>query len=126
MPEMDLPHVYMGARSAVLGIEGESLDRQAQFADFLGVKDGVLVKSVIRNSAAEKAGIKAGDVIVKVDDRAVDSPREISSALRQAGSKKTVTVTLVRNKKEMQLPVTVEERGGGARGVRAMMIGLPG
>jgi serine protease Do len=126
MPEMpDMPQVYMGARSAVLGIEGESLERQAQFADFLGVKDGVLVKSVIKNSAAEKAGIKAGDVIVKVDSTNVNSPREITAALRQLGSKKTVTVTVVRNRKEMQLPVTIEERGGTGRGVRAIIIGLP-
>src|SRR5262249_23210742 len=89
-------------------IIGESLGQAEQLADFFGVKDGVLVKSVTRNSAAEKAGIKAGDVIVKVDDTHVNTTSEISSALRAARSKSTVTVTVVRNKKEMPLTVTLD------------------
>jgi serine protease Do len=102
-------------QSPVLGIEGESLRSQEQLAEFFGVKDGVLVKSVGKNSAAEKAGIKAGDVVVKVDDTTVATPQEITRALRASGSKKTFTVTVVRNKKEMPLTVTMEERGGALR-----------
>ena len=99
----------------VLGIEGESLRAQEQLAEFFGVKDGVLVKSVGRNSAAEKAGVKAGDVVVKVDDTAVSTSQEITRALRASGSKKTFTVIVVRNKKEIPLTVTMEERGGAIR-----------
>jgi serine protease Do len=102
-------------QSPVLGIEGESLTSQEQLAEFFGVKAGVLVKSVGKNSAAEKAGVKAGDVVVKVDDSTVATPQEITRALRASGSKKTFTVTVVRNKKEMPLTVTMEERGGAAR-----------
>lgn len=93
-----------------LGIEGEPLCDEPQFADFMGVKDGVLVKAVNRNSAAERAGIKAGDVIVKVDDTHVSDSSDITSALRASRSKRTFTVTLVRSKKEMPVTVTFEER----------------
>jgi serine protease Do len=79
------------------------------------VKDGVLVKLVRKNSAAEKAGIKAGDVVVKVDDSTVSNSQEITRALRALGSKKTFTVTVVRNKKEIPLTVTMEEQGGAIR-----------
>ncbi len=63
------------------------------------MKDGVLVKSVGKDSAAEKAGIKVGDVIVKIDDSKVSSTREITGVLRSMRTKTGVTVTVVRNKR---------------------------
>src|SRR5258708_6445575 len=64
MPEIniDLPNVYTLSRTSMLGVEAESLN--PQLAEFFGVKEGVLVRSVVKDSSAEKAGIKAGDVIV--------------------------------------------------------------
>jgi serine protease Do len=112
---IEIPRFQMTWQNPVLGIEGESLTSQEQLADFFGVKDGVLVKLVRKDSAAEKAGIKAGDVIIKLDDSTVTTPQEITRALRALGSKKTFTVTVVRNKKEMPLTVTLEERGGAIR-----------
>ncbi len=111
MPTIEIPQIQAIWQSVTLGIVGEPLERQAQLAEFFGVKEGVLVKSVTRNSAAEKAGIKAGDVIVKVDDTNVSSTHDISSALRQLRSKRTFTVTVVRNRKEMPLTVTLESAG---------------
>ena len=49
----DMPRVFTSWRSPVLGIESESLG--SQLADFFGVKDGALVRSVNKGSAAEKA-----------------------------------------------------------------------
>jgi|SRR5450432_204992 len=108
---IDIPRFSMAYQSQMLGIEGESLESQEQLAEFFGVKEGVLVKTVKRNSAAEKAGLKAGDVIVKVDDSKVGSSSEITRTLRGLRSKKTFTLTVVRNKKEMPLTVTMEDRG---------------
>lgn len=125
MPPMDIPNIYMGGRSAMLGIEGENLSHESQFGEFLGVKEGVLVKAVTKNSAAEKAGIRAGDVIVKVDDERVSSTREITSALRSARSKKTFNVVVVRNKKDMTLSVTIEDNAPGRPARRAMLMEFP-
>jgi serine protease Do len=120
MPPMDFPNNFtMSYNSPMLGIVGESLERQDQFAEFLGVKSGVLVKSVNKNSAAEKAGIKAGDVIVKVEDTQVTSTRDITNALRGVRGKKNVTVTVVRNRHEMPLTVTIETASYGASPIRA-------
>ena len=112
IPPIEIPKFEMSWQTPLLGIEGESLGSQSQFADFFGVKDGVLVKSVIRNSAAEKGGLKAGDVIVKVDDSKVTSTREITSVLRSNRSKNNFTLTVVRNKKEMTVTVTIPDRSG--------------
>jgi serine protease Do len=124
IPPMEIPRFEMSYQNPMLGISGESLGQERQLAEFFGVKDGVLVKSVGQNSAAEKAGIKAGDVIVKVEDSNISSTRDITNALRANRSKKTVTVTVVRNKKEIPLTVTIEASlGGGA--VRARLLVRP-
>lgn len=118
-PLPDFPRPMMSARSPMLGIESEGLS--SQLAEFFGVKEGVLVRSVIKNSAAEKAGIRAGDVIVKIDGQAVTTPREISSVLRSAlRTKRTFPVVVVRDKKETPLTVTMES-GGGMRGLRPVL-----
>jgi serine protease Do len=108
LPEM--PQGLMTWRSS-LGIETETLG--PQLAGFFGVKEGVLVRSVSRDSAAEKAGILAGDVIVRVDGTGVATSREVTSAIRAARSKKTFPVIVVRNRKETTLTLTLEEGGGG-------------
>ena len=83
----DMPQSRMTWRSAMLGIEAEALD--GQLADFFGVKEGVLVRTVTSGSAADKAGIKAGDVIVRVDDAKVATPadsfRSSASSARPSG-----------------------------------------
>ncbi len=110
MPPLSMPRIIAIMPTALLGIEGEPLNQEPQFAEFMGVKDGVLVKAVSRNSAADRAGIKAGDVIVRIDDTHVSNSGDITSILRAAHGKRTYTVTVVRGKKEMPLPVTIEER----------------
>ncbi|MCC6590359.1 MAG: PDZ domain-containing protein [Bryobacterales bacterium] len=103
----DTPRPSMAWRSSMLGVEAEGLE--GQLAQYFGVKEGVLVRSVIKNSAAEKAGVKAGDVIVKVDQANVDSPRELSEAVRGAKNRKAVPLSLYRDRKEMTLTVTLDE-----------------
>jgi len=123
MPPMDFPNNFtMTYNSPMLGIVGESLDREEQFAEFMGVKTGVLVKSISKNSAAEKAGIKVGDVIVKVEDTPVSTTRDITNALRGIRSKKNITVTVVRNKHEMPITVTIETASYGPSPVRANLL----
>jgi S1-C subfamily serine protease len=103
----DVPRAFMSWRSSVVGIEAESLD--SQLAEYFGVKEGVLVRSVVRGSAAEKAGLRAGDVIVKIDDSRVTNPREISASIRSSRSKKTVPVQVIRDKREVTLHLPVED-----------------
>jgi serine protease Do len=104
------PFPPIPATSPTVGVEGEALN--AQLAAFFGVKQGVLVLSVNAKTPAEHAGIKAGDVIVKVDGTPVTTPREIT-ALVGARRNKTLTFTVVRNKKEIKLNIEIaEERSG--------------
>ena len=103
VPLPDIPRLFSGLHSPMLGIEAESLE--GQLAEFFGVKDGVLVRAVLKNSAAEKAGLKAGDVILRLDDAKVTSAADISAKLRMAPGK-TFQVFLMREHKETTVPVT--------------------
>jgi serine protease Do len=137
IPEFHMPEIQsfrfpegmpgiVTANSPTIGIIGEPLSNQDQLADFFGVKDGVLVKQVNRNSAAEKAGLKAGDVIVKVEGSSVSTARDITRVLRDARGKKTVTLTVVRAKKEMPITVTIESASTLGTPVRALLQFGPG
>jgi serine protease Do len=108
----DLPRL-LGPRSTAMGIETEPLN--GQLADYFGAKDGgVLVRSVVKNSAAERAGIKAGDVITRVGDAKVTNGAEITAQLRaQRGV--SVSVTLVRDHREITVSMPVENRDNGQR-----------
>lgn len=125
MPEIwmpDVPHPTMGWRSGMLGMEGEALNDQ--LAAFFGVKEGVLVRSVTKDMPAAKAGIKAGDVIIKLEDKAIRTPRDMTSAFNSSEKKNTSKITLVRQKSEMSVDVEVQrERPSRLRGRTAARSG---
>ena len=103
----DMPQSRMTWRSTILGIEAEALD--GQLAEFFGVKEGVLVRVVNKGSAADKAGIKAGDVIVRVDDAKVATPADISAHLRGLRGR-SVSVVVVRDRKEINVMLSAAGR----------------
>jgi serine protease Do len=117
MPEIRIPDVHvpnfdfnmMFGGPPRLGISADELT--PQLADYFGVKEGkgVLVREVEKGTPAEKAGLKAGDVIVKVNDTDVASVGALRRALHEdSGNKNQVTLTIVRNRKEQTLNVQLE------------------
>ncbi len=96
------------ANSGVVGFYGESLDGWIQLAEYFGVKQGVLVYSVKAGTPAERAGLKAGDVVIKVNGTPVMSPKEITGMV-SSGRRKAFSFTVVRNKKEITLNVEIAE-----------------
>ena len=96
------------SRGPRLGITGDEIS--GQLAEYFGVKQGrgVLVREVLAGSAAEKAGLKAGDVIVRINDDAVNDVGDLRQVLSEAESKE-VTVTFIRDHREQTLKVTLDE-----------------
>jgi serine protease Do len=66
-------------------------------------KDGAEVTDVTEESAAEKAGIKKGDVISKIGDTKIETPDDLTAAIRKHKPGDKVTITLQRNKKEQKV-----------------------
>lgn len=111
LPDFDIPnigvvYVHSSMRS---GVMVENLT--PQLGDFFGAKsgNGVLVRSVDKGSRAEKAGLRAGDVITRVGDQSVHDTSDFTHALhsQNAGS---VTLGVIRDKKEQTLTLTLPER----------------
>lgn len=108
----DVPRSRMTWRNSQLGIDAESVE--GQLADFFGVKEGVLVRNVNSGSAAQKAGIRAGDIITRVGDSRVSSPSDLSSHLRSIRGT-TATVILMRDHKETTVTVNLDDRASDRR-----------
>jgi serine protease Do len=98
----------MDWRMPVLGISAEDLT--GQLGAYFGAPDnaGVLVREVRPDTAAEKAGLKAGDVIVKVNDTTVHSLDELREQLRKNRDQKSVNLGILRRGSELSVAVTVE------------------
>jgi serine protease Do len=109
MPEFDVPVSVVIVHSSMRsGLMVENIT--SQLGEFFGVKDGkgVLVRSVEKGSRGEKAGFRAGDVVIKVNNQAVRDSSDFTHALRSSPG--TVAVTVIRDKKEQNLTLTLPER----------------
>ena len=78
-------------------------DLSEQLAQYFGTKDGVLVTSVADNSAASKAGIKAGDVITSFNGSDVTTPSDLRRRIQRLQDSDEFTLGVVRDKKALTL-----------------------
>ncbi len=76
----------------------------------LGATKGVLITEVVRNSPAEKAGIKAGDVLISIDDKAIESWRVMLNTVSGFPPDKNVHLKLLRDGKTMSLQAIIGTR----------------
>ena len=81
----------------VLGITGVNVEKQ--YAVMYGMPEGVYISSVNPGSGAEAAGLTKGDIIVKLEDRGIESMDELKGELAyfRAGEKVTVTIMRANN-----------------------------
>jgi serine protease Do len=96
----------------VRGYLGTTVQRLTpEIAASLGVKQarGALVADVVKGSPAERAGIKTGDVIVRFDRKEVKDSADLPAQVARVAPGTTVQVTVLREGKEMALPLTVGE-----------------
>jgi serine protease Do len=109
----------IGRGSGRLGVTVQEL--QPQLASYFGVRDGVLVTSVTAGSAAEKAGVKAGDVITTLNDAAIDSAADLRQRSMRLNDGAEVTLGIMRDKKALTLKGKVEAAAGERRGIRTVL-----
>jgi serine protease Do len=105
-----VPTSNLSWRSPQLGIECEGLDsRTSQLAEFFGVKRGVLVRSVNKDSAAAKAGLRAGDVILQISGHPVADPKEIVYYVREEQhAAKPLPLEVMRDHKPATLKISLD------------------
>jgi serine protease Do len=88
-------------------------DLSPELAEYYGIKDkkGVLVAQVFEGDPADKAGIKANDVIVEIDGKSIESSRDLTRTIADLAVGKKATVTLLRDGKEKTVNVKIAKRG---------------
>jgi membrane-associated protease RseP (regulator of RpoE activity) len=110
-PDGPLPPIG-GPRRAALGLQ--LLPMEDDLAAYFGANggDGALVTRVEEGSAAERAGMKAGDVIQKIDGARVEDPSDVASAMRSKDPGDTLALTVLRERRERDVEVIA---GAGER-----------
>ncbi len=94
---------------AVLGVSVASVDASIASQYNLGVDHGVLISSLVSGGAAERAGLKTGDVIVKVDNTTLNDVSSLGNALITKNPGDKVTVTYYRNGQQQTVSATLGE-----------------
>lgn len=100
-----------------LGVTLQSIDYHLAKAFGLKKVEGALVANVSKNSAAEKAGLQVEDVILLINDRAIENAATLRNAvyLLQPGTQ--VTLTVLRKDQQIRIPVTIGEYSEKTAGV---------
>lgn len=94
-------------KDPALGIECEQIN--SQLAQYFGVKEGALVRAVEKGSAADKAGLKAGDVVTSLGNQAVNNPRDLNAYSRNENQvSNNIPVDIIRDHKTIKLTITVD------------------
>lgn len=108
------PNAWLGVKLQPLG---------SQLAEYFGTRTGVLISEVFDDSPAAKAGLKAGDVVIKVDDKKVEEPCEFQKLVGKGEPGDKTSLVLIRSEKEMTVDVELGEvpddhkkRWGGSPG----------
>ena len=99
---------YSKVRRPYIGITGMDLDEETAKANDLVV--GIYVKAVDDFSAAEKAGIKPGDVIIEADGQKIKTMDELNEIKNKHQIGEEMTVKVNRNGQERDLTITLDEQ----------------
>ncbi len=106
-----------------IGVTLQELTRD--LAAFFGVKDGrgLLVTEFAPDSPAQKAGLKAGDVILKADGRTMDTVARLSDLIRDKKAGDKVKLEILRDRKPMSIEIPVAEEDKRPEGAASVFRG---
>lgn len=94
---------------AALGVSVSDVDANVAAQDNLSVDHGALIVQLVSNGAAARAGLQVGDVIVQVDNQAVNGVSSLGDALVNKNPGDSVTVKVVRGNQQLTVNVTLGE-----------------
>jgi Do/DeqQ family serine protease len=106
---------YGAVQRGMLGVRIITLNGKLAKEKDVKLTQGVYVDSVNENSAADKAGIQEGDIIVQVDDVAIDTSPQLQEFIARKRPGDKVNVVISRNNSEKLIKVTLESTSGGTK-----------
>ncbi len=106
---------FGSVKRAMLGITMQAIDDKIADELKLSSRNGVYIVEVLKNSAADKAGLAKGDVIVAVDSVKITTPSSVQEVVSRFSPGDKAKVTVIRDGKEKTLEVvfkgTAQENG---------------
>ncbi len=93
-----------------IGVQPRELTPELAEALKLGEVRGVLVGGVVAQAPAAQAGIKPGDVLMRIGEQAINSPAELLSTVAALKPRSQVSVAVQRDGRTLALPLTVAQR----------------
>ena len=92
---------------AYMGVVVKTVDQSA--IEYYNLVSGACVTSIVEGSAAEKAGLKVGDIITALGDTPITTSNELRSARRAYRAGDTTDLTVYRNGETITLSITFDE-----------------
>jgi len=83
-------------RRAHLGVAGVSRPIPPRWEGALGRRQGLEVVEVVKGSPAESAGLRSGDIIIEVDGRPIESPRDLQRLMVDGPIERFMVIRVVR------------------------------
>ncbi len=93
-----------------LGVSIQNIDENTAKALGLKSEDGALIGSVMKNEPADKAGIRAGDVIIEVNGKEIVNSSDLLQSIASVAPGKSVDITLIRDGKTKKLKAVLGQR----------------
>lgn len=97
-------------RRGVLGVRGGNLTQELADALDISRTRGAWVSEVLEDGAAANAGIQAGDVIISIDGRDVQSFSELAATVGTMGAGRSVKLGILRDGEQLEITVELLER----------------
>ena len=91
-----------------IGVGIQALDRDLR--EYYAVDGGVLITDVFDDDPADRAGVREGDIVTKVNGNLVNSPRELSRAVADVMPGDEAVLSIIRDGETMEIAVTVDKR----------------
>ena len=113
-------------RRGILGIKGGELTADLAKAFGIDSQRGAFVSEVLPNSAADKAGLKAGDVITEINGQQINSFSELRAKIATTGAGKTVNLTYLREGKTNKADVVLQSDDQAQTSANSVIPGLSG
>lgn len=103
---------FGSVQRAFLGVSIRDIDSKLSEEKDLGISQGIYVAGLSDGGAAEASGIREGDVIVKIAGAPVKSTPELQEQVSRYRPGDVIQVTVMRNRKESDIPVTLRNKNG--------------
>jgi len=123
----DLPHKiikkmpFFCSKGGYLGVQAGNLNEQLR--DYFEVEYGVLIEKIIKDSPAEKAGLKAGDVILEIEKKKIEDYEDLIRTVNYYDPGDTISLKYSRRGKVNMVSIKLAEKNKSKSGVRMMPYG---